>query len=712
MKNELINKALPYKSGNVLLKQLNLIRKKTALFIILSFFLFTLAFQSNAQLVADFSYSPLAPCTSFPVNFMDLSTGSPLPTNWLWDFGDGSPVVTIQNPMHYYAFQGTFICTLVVSNGIDTNMVSDSIYVDSICSGLTLISGKVYSDNNSDCIFNGTDFSLQNIIIEFQPGPYYSVTNANGDYFSYGLDTGTYTVSTILPSVLWHQLCPDTPAYYTITVTNAADTISDINFGLIADVYCPNLSLDISTWGVSPCFYTHYYLSYCNNGTIEATNATIEVELDDNMTYTGTNGNLISQIGNILTFDAGTIIPGQCGLFYFYVDVLCDISLMGQTMCVEAHIYPDSTCFPADPAWDHSSVTVEGSCVNDSFACFTIYNTGNPGTGDMQGFSEYRIYENNMLFSTGTFQIAGGDSSVICWAANGNTIRLEADQRPGHPGNSHPQDNVEMCGDSLFVTGQITVIPEDDEDYFVEIDCHIATGSYDPNDKQVKPEGLIETHHFIDSTDVLEYIIHFQNTGTATAFNIVIYDTLSDYLDITTIEPGVSSHTYALNIIGSNILQWKFDNIMLPDSNANEPASNGFVKFKIHQTPGNTKGTIIENNAGIIFDFNEPVITNMVFNTVGNIDSITQNMPIIYYKDISVKVYPNPFNSTTTFEIKGMNEPFAFELYNIIGKQVKATSNITGKKFIISRENLANGIYIYKISSKDKLICAGKLIIN
>ncbi|GAI29139.1 unnamed protein product, partial [marine sediment metagenome] len=68
--------------------------------------------------------------------------------------------------------------------------------------------------------------------------------------------------------------------------------------------------------------------------------------------------------------------------------------------------------------------------------------------------------------------------------------------------------------------------------------------------------------------------------------------------------------------------------------------------------------------------------------------------------------------STTTFEIQGMNEPFIFELYNIVGEQVKSISEITGKKFIISRENLSNGIYIYKIFTKQKQICAGKLIVN
>ncbi|MFA4851768.1 MAG: PKD domain-containing protein [Bacteroidales bacterium] len=650
------------------------------------------------------------------VLFTDLSINNP--ASWLWDFGDGSMSST-QNPAHVYWQGGFYTVTLTVTNILGSNTTYGIVQIDSLVGCVCYsdegnISGKIFNDLNADCIQDFNEDALQNWLLQAVPGPYYAITNSDG-FYSFFVGTGTYTISLMLQNSLWQQNCPVSPNYYVVDIISSTDTVSNINFGLIADIYCPDLSVNISTWAVRPCFQSTYSVSYCNNGTSQADNATIEVELDANMTYSWSNGNLISQNGNILTFDIDTVNPAQCGTFLIYVDIACNMSLVGQTMCVEAHIYPDSACFPADPAWDHSSVSVEGECVNDSLACFTIYNTGDPFTGDMQGTSEYRIYENNVLVFTGQFQLTGGNSLIICWPTNGNAIRLEADQRPGHPGNSHPQETIENCGDSNGTSlGQITVIPEDDDDNFIEIDCHVATGSYDPNDKQVKPEGLTQTYHFIDSTDVLEYIIHFQNTGTDTAFNVMIRDTLSAYLDITTIEPGSSSHPYTLDIFGSNILCWTFSNILLPDSNVNEPASNGFLKYKIHQMPGNTEGTVIENHAGIIFDFNEPVITNMVFNTVGNIDSIVSNTLIIYDKDISVKVYPNPFNSTTTFEIKGINETetVTFELYNIIGKQAQVITNITKNKFIISRENLPDGIYIYKISSENKLICAGKLIVN
>ena len=57
---------------------------------------------------------------------------------------------------------------------------------------------------------------------------------------------------------------------------------------------------------------------------------------------------------------------------------------------------------------------------------------------------------------------------------------------------------------------------------------------------------------------------------------------------------------------------------MLPDSNVNEPASHGFVKFTVSQQPGNPMGTVINNQAAIYFDFNDPIFTNIYSHTVGD----------------------------------------------------------------------------------------------
>jgi hypothetical protein len=64
------------------------------------------------------------------------------------------------------------------------------------------------------------------------------------------------------------------------------------------------------------------------------------------------------------------------------------------------------------------------------------------------------------------------------------------------------------------------------------------------------------------------------------------------------------------------VLTFTFANINLPDSNRNEPASHGYLKFSIAPLAAVAQGTRIENSADIFFDYNEPVRTNTAFTTV------------------------------------------------------------------------------------------------
>lgn len=57
-------------------------------------------------------------CVGAPTVFTDNSTGNGAPiTSWSWNFGDGSPNGTVQNPTHTYATAGTYTVNLTVNNG-------------------------------------------------------------------------------------------------------------------------------------------------------------------------------------------------------------------------------------------------------------------------------------------------------------------------------------------------------------------------------------------------------------------------------------------------------------------------------------------------------------------------------------------------------------------------------------------------------------------
>lgn len=64
-----------------------------------------------------FNVNTVSACTGDVVAFEDLSFNSP--TEWTWDFGDGSQVTGQANPTHVYQSPGVYSVTLTVGNGID-----------------------------------------------------------------------------------------------------------------------------------------------------------------------------------------------------------------------------------------------------------------------------------------------------------------------------------------------------------------------------------------------------------------------------------------------------------------------------------------------------------------------------------------------------------------------------------------------------------------
>ncbi len=139
----------------------------------------------------------------------------------------------------------------------------------------------------------------------------------------------------------------------------------------------------------------------------------------------------------------------------------------------------------------------------------------------------------------------------------------------------------------------------------------IVTGSYDPNDKvAITSSGASEDLYFIDEDEWIDYTIRFQNTGTDTAFTVVVTDVLSEELDMASFQQGAASHPFQVTFKPGRVVEWRFADIQLPDSNVNEAASHGLVGFRIKPVEPLVPGTMISNTANIYFDFNEPVITD------------------------------------------------------------------------------------------------------
>ena len=229
-----------------------------------------------------------------------------------------------------------------------------------------------------------------------------------------------------------------------------------------------------------------------------------------------------------------------------------------------------------------------------------------------------------------------------------------------------------------------------------------VVGSWDPNDKQVQPAGDITPAQAAAGLDLV-YKVRFQNTGTAPAVNIMILDTLSDNLDLSTFQMLSASHNYQLNVKNPKVLEWKFNNIMLPDSNTNEPESHGFVQYRIRPLSTLGVGDKIENTAHIYFDFNEAIITNTTVTEVALPTGVAG-----LQASNNMLLYPNPNTGKFTIELSDCEiGNLTISLTNLLGQQVyteAASTRNTAFTQQLNVQNLPAGVYLLQVQQGSKLM--------
>lgn len=579
-----------------------------------------------------------------------------------------------------------------------------------LCNGVisnNSIWGQVFYDQNDNCEYDSEEKHLEGwVVMASGDENFLAITNEDGRY-QLPANEGTYDLSIFPPNDYW-SYC-DIPLQVNLASIN--DTLA-LDIPAQTLIQCPLLEVDVSTTLLRRCFDNTYTVRYCNKGTALAEDAFVELNFDNSFQVLESDLPWVIDDLDTYTFQLGDIDVGDCGSFTVEVHLPCENVALGQTHCVSARIFPDSLCSPVNPAWSGASIEVDAQC--DPGADSVRFFIKNVGSGDMLEPANYIVVEDAVMYTPKPFSLGGGEVREFTMPASGTTYRLEAEQVFGHPVADHPSVAIEGCGSAAsgdISRGFVNQFPLNDSSPSVSIDCRENVGAYDPNDKLAFPKGVLEPHYIQPNTD-LEYIIRFQNTGTDIAYNTLIRDTLSNLLDITKIRLGASSHPYRIEIAKENELLVFFDQIMLPDSNSNEPASHGFIKFRIPQLTNNALGSIIENRAAIYFDFNSPVITQTSFHTIGeNFLEIVPN-PTAPELEVKIDIYPNPFIDHVVFNIEGpLLKGSYFFLFASDGRSLQQIK-IENNRWNLSAANLSDGCYIYQIIQNGQSISQGKLIKN
>ncbi|AGC77770.1 putative repeat protein (TIGR01451 family)/predicted secreted protein (Por secretion system target) [Nonlabens dokdonensis] len=243
-------------------------------------------------------------------------------------------------------------------------------------------------------------------------------------------------------------------------------------------------------------------------------------------------------------------------------------------------------------------------------------------------------------------------------------------------------------GDTLIFTGTVTgtgidAMPADNTMVFDQT----VVNSYDPNDKTCLEGETIEPS---DVGEYVHYMIRFENTGTASAVNVVIKDEIDlTQFDITTLIPLGGSHDYYTRIREGNVVEFIHENINL---DFNDATNDGHVLFKIKTLNTLTDGDTFDNTAEIYFDFNFPIVTNTETVTIMTTASIGETT------DRSISVYPNPAKDFIT--VSSVNKLKSATLIDVNGRtlsQTNFTGNTTEQR--ISLDKLTSGVYFVTIQS-------------
>ncbi|MCS6819225.1 MAG: PKD domain-containing protein [Chitinophagales bacterium] len=614
-----------------------------------------------------------------------IPTGGCLPMKYRWSTGDSSNYVIV--PPQFY--NTTYAVTVTDCNGCTA--VASTIVSPPVNSQLC---GLVFFDDNGNYLMDSIENGMRARITISRPG---SVTHVFSDsitgFWQAQVQPGTYTVCVSLvnnnqqglistfPFGSPNNNTSQPPGCYTITI-GPNQTICDLNFGF------KNNKAQI-------CGYV--YLDLNNNNVKDSTEPAVagqRVYLGSQSVFSNSAGYYVFFVApgtHTITFTPSSPFQGYASNPASYT---INATSIGQSYCNNNFgiQVPSGQC---DAAVDISPISTVTPGFN-AYYTIRVYNLNGVATGGLLTFN----FEPGLIFLSATPPPASysNSSATVTWNIN-NIL-------PG----TYKTFNVKFItptnfqlGKPVFSFAEFTSNGNCTEATLannIDTTHQTVVGSYDPNDKHVSPEGNIPNNE-----QELVYTIRFQNTGTAPAVNVVIHDTLHPQLNWNTFR--VKSFSHSCNVVREGaFVSFVFNNIMLPDSNTNEPESHGYVSYAIKAKPNLPNGTLITNRAAIYFDFNEPVITNTTINRI----FIPLNITDVNGRQPTIIVAPNPFREHINILIKDeIKEAVNIIIRDVTGRVIHESvshSSLTR----IELPNIQNGIYLYEVKRGEQLIGHGKLI--
>ena len=317
----------------------------------------------------------------------------------------------------------------------------------------------------------------------------------------------------------------------------------------------------------------------------------------------------------------------------------------------------------------------------------------NKGTTTLSGSVELTFQDDLMDLVSASTTEDSQSSNTLTWNFTDLTLfesrEILLTMNLNLPMDTPPLNEDDTLTFVTFINSDETDETPDDNTFELN---QTVVNSFDPNDKTCL-EGNTITPEMVG--DYVNYMIRFENTGTANAVNIVVKDDIdTSKYDLASLIPLHASHNYVTRIknnASDHYVEFIFENINLPFDDAN---NDGYVVFKIKTLDTLVLNDTFENDAEIYFDFNFPIITNNEQTTVATLS--TEDFELT---NSSISLYPNP--TTHSFTLKSKQVIKQIFIYDISGRLINELAIIgTKTEITMSTEALSIGTYFVKIKTE------------
>jgi|GEM_PF-1703901 len=599
----------------------------------------------------------------------------------VWDYGDGSPLDTVDNPSHTYSASGTYNVCSYITNSCGTDTVCTSV-------NACLLTSAGYTSTAAGGMVSFTDASIDATSWSWDFGDGSPTDNTQNPSHTYSA-SGTYNVCLISGNVCSADtscsmitVCIPVAATYTSSTAGGNASFTDASSGAPtawawdfgdgspidnnqnpSHTYTADGTYNVCLIAASGCSAD----TSCSTVTI-----CLPVTASYSSSASGGNATFLDASTGATSWswdfgDGSPVDNNQNTSHTYTADGTYNVCLIAASGCTaDTSCTTVTICLPVAAAYTSST--------NGGTAMFTDGSTN--ASGWIWDFGDGSPTDNNQNPShtysvNGTYAVcliamSGCASDTIC-------------------------DTVTICiptsaGFSLMATGGGVVA-------FTDASAHATSWSWDFGDGSPTDNTQNPSH---------TYTVNGTYQVCLVATNACSSDTLCSTVTVCpeALAPAFSytgsnlNYSFTNSSSGASGYLWDFDDNGATSSSASP--SYTFVNTGMHIV--------------CLAAWNDCGDTTVTCDSVlVQVAGVTENGAAA-----SISVYPNPFSENATLLVQSQNlsGSFLLEIFDLSGQVVRTQNGVLNQQLSIGKEDLASGVYFYRVSKDGAPLGKGKLSVR